>query len=1216
MMRIQRFLLMLLIPILFALACNNPTANVPFPEEYAYSKPLTQPLEFTPEKKLNWIVSRQGNIKPVVKKFNINALAAAPYDSNEFKPLQPAPLTVKLKHLPETAFKPCDSARQLKLKTFVLPTPVLTKTIPPKPKSGLAMALYNFDALQGYTGKVSACFFKDHYGFTWIGCDNGLYCYDGENIRKYTIATGSTDVIVGITEDKFNRIWAISFNGLAVIDLAKGTVSKTAQFSSLANNLSPVMVDHNNNIVVSNISDSGFVIINPATLTYKHITKENGLSSNLVYEVIEDGHNNYWVSSPAGIDIIYPEGKIKHLQKASGLIIQPYGPLLNDTQGNIWTAQKGVLERINIQDSSITHYGPFMREGFVFRLLQDKQGRILAATTAGLLIVDAVKQTARMISSKQGLNSDIAISLMQDGRDRLWIGTTTGIHLLAAGGDMVYPLPRRNVSATFQAPDGKIWLGWFGAGIDIIDRQKNQVFKITRKDGIGSDSIQSIQKQGNNIWITNNQGLDIIDIHKQIITHIGKNEGLANRVVYNALKSSTGDIWFAGPTGGLDVIDSGMTTIKHLGVKEGLSDSNILDIKTDAGGLIWIATGNGGVNIIDPVKQTIRYIINVNALKGQSNKILYRDPHNNMWIATRQGICIADNTSRTITTITKAQGLNSNHITSFNAYENSVLAGTDAKVNIITPPAPGADSVAKWQISNLDNSDILKKENNSWATDFITLNGEFWWCDNGVTIINKVKPANDNASTFITGLIIMSQPRMFATETLTGKDTLWDADSFYVKGDLLPVEAAARQQGLSWASVSGPYNMPQNLRIPYHQNYLQFQFTQTSPGRQDTVFYTYLLAGIDKQWSAVTTKNISENYLNLPPGTYTFKVKSKAISGYWVSSPGLTFTITPPWWKTWWFYTLSGLLCIIIIRGYIVFRSRKLKKENKLLEDKINLRTTQLQQSLDNLKATQSQLIQSEKMASLGELTAGIAHEIQNPLNFINNFSEVNNELIDELKQEWLKANEQRDKTLEDELLADIIANNEKIAFHGKRADGIVKGMLQHSRKSSGTKEPTDINALCDEYLRLSYHGLRAKDKSFNAEFKTVLDESIGKINMVPQDIGRVLLNLLNNAFYAVNDKKKTAGPDYKPMVIIQTKKTGEEDIEIKVIDNGKGIPQNVINKIFQPFFTTKPTGEGTGLGLSLTYDIITKQHNGTINVESKEGEGTTFIINLPVTVS
>ncbi|MFT4155063.1 ATP-binding protein [Parafilimonas sp.] len=286
----------------------------------------------------------------------------------------------------------------------------------------------------------------------------------------------------------------------------------------------------------------------------------------------------------------------------------------------------------------------------------------------------------------------------------------------------------------------------------------------------------------------------------------------------------------------------------------------------------------------------------------------------------------------------------------------------------------------------------------------------------------------------------------------------------------------------------------------------------------------------------------------------------------------------------------------------------------------------ELENTLSELKSTQAQLIQSEKMASLGELTAGIAHEIQNPLNFINNFSEVNNELIDELKQEWLKADEQRDKTLENELLADIIANNEKIAFHGRRADGIVKGMLQHSRKSSGVKEPTDINVLCDEYLRLSYHGLRAKDKSFNAEFKTDLDESIGKINLVPQDIGRVLLNLFNNAFYAVSKPPSPKGGQYKPLVTVTTKKikptnnnvaentpSGDGCIEIKVIDNGKGIPQNVINKIFQPFFTTKPTGEGTGLGLSLTYDIITKQHNGKINVESKEGEGTTFIINLPI---
>ncbi len=292
----------------------------------------------------------------------------------------------------------------------------------------------------------------------------------------------------------------------------------------------------------------------------------------------------------------------------------------------------------------------------------------------------------------------------------------------------------------------------------------------------------------------------------------------------------------------------------------------------------------------------------------------------------------------------------------------------------------------------------------------------------------------------------------------------------------------------------------------------------------------------------------------------------------------------------------------------------------------VNVQKKEVESTLSQLKMTQTQLIQSEKMASLGELTAGIAHEIQNPLNFVNNFSEVSKEMLEELKAERLKPKAERDEALEEDLINNVIVNEEKINHHGKRADAIVKGMLQHSRQTSGTKELTDINALCDEYLRLSYHGLRAKDKSFNADFKTHFDESIGKINIVPQDMGRVLLNLFNNAFYAVSKPPSLKGEQYKPLITVTTKKIkvannnaaansplGDGGIEITVTDNGSGIPPNVIDKIFQPFFTTKPTGEGTGLGLSLSYDVITKQHNGTIEVRSKEKEGTAFIILLPV---
>ena len=259
-------------------------------------------------------------------------------------------------------------------------------------------------------------------------------------------------------------------------------------------------------------------------------------------------------------------------------------------------------------------------------------------------------------------------------------------------------------------------------------------------------------------------------------------------------------------------------------------------------------------------------------------------------------------------------------------------------------------------------------------------------------------------------------------------------------------------------------------------------------------------------------------------------------------------------------------------------------------------------------KIAQRQLIQSEKMASLGELTAGIAHEIQNPLNFVNNFSELNNELISELVEEADKGNLAEIKTIAE----DIKENEQKINYHGKRADAIVKGMLQHSKTSTGVKEPTDINKLADEYLKLSYHGMRAKDKEFGAEIKTDFDNSVDKVNVVPQDIGRVFLNLFNNAFYAVNEKKETAEELYQPTVSLLTKKLNDK-IEIRVQDNGNGIPQKIIDKIFQPFFTTKPTGQGTGLGLSLSYDII-KAHDGEIKVQSRESEGSLFTILLPVT--
>jgi signal transduction histidine kinase len=422
-------------------------------------------------------------------------------------------------------------------------------------------------------------------------------------------------------------------------------------------------------------------------------------------------------------------------------------------------------------------------------------------------------------------------------------------------------------------------------------------------------------------------------------------------------------------------------------------------------------------------------------------------------------------------------------------------------------------------------------------------------------------------------------------------------------------------------------NRPGELATPeitYQNNSVKVRYAATSYEGKNVNRFKTMLEGFDKAWPAWSNETVKE-YTNLPPGKYTFKVKAINLFDIESTVDNYSFEILPPWYRTWWAYTLYVLVFITALWAFTKWRINTLKNEKMVLEAKVAQRTKELLEekekvegALIQLKSTQSQLIQSEKMASLGELTAGIAHEIQNPLNFVNNFSEVNRELISELVDEVDKENYDEVKLIAN----DIKDNSEKINHHGKRADAIVKGMLQHSRASSGQKELIDINKLADEYLRLSYHGMRARDKSFNAEFKTDFDESlsadkagIGKINVVPQDIGRVLLNLYNNAFYAVNEKLKAhsspLAANYNPLVSVQTKKLNDK-VEIRVEDNGNGIQQNIVDKIFQPFFTTKPTGQGTGLGLSLAYDII-KAHGGEIKVETKEGEGSEFIIQLPV---
>ncbi|HEV8507076.1 MAG TPA: ATP-binding protein, partial [Chitinophagaceae bacterium] len=560
----------------------------------------------------------------------------------------------------------------------------------------------------------------------------------------------------------------------------------------------------------------------------------------------------------------------------------------------------------------------------------------------------------------------------------------------------------------------------------------------------------------------------------------------------------------------------------------------------------------------------------------------YEDPKGIAWIGTWQGgLSRYDLKTKRIKTYTSDNGLPSMSV-------QSILA--DQKNNSLwlsTFDGLSRFDLKTEQFSNFSIADGIQGQLFADGSCLKTSGGLFAFGGaNGVTIFN---PDEVNKNSI--------PPRVFLTDLKLFNKSI-------VPGDKSILEK--------------PIDETDEISLSYNQNNLSIEFIAIHYSNSSKNKYSYKLENYDNEWRDVGNQHVVF-YPKLSPGEYTFRVKASNDKGVWNEKGAmLKIIINPPWWKTTWAYILYAIIIVIAgfsmdryVRRRLVQRERERSRARELEQAKeIEKAYYKLEQTHETLKATQSQLIYSEKMASLGELTAGIAHEIQNPLNFVNNFSEVNKELIEELTEERHKPQGARDEKIEDEILNNIKENEEKINHHGKRADAIVKGMLQHSRTSSGQKEPTDINALADEYLRLAYHGLRAKEKSFNAKIEANFDSNVGKINIIPQDIGRVILNLINNAFYAVSERQRLDDASYVPTVTVTTIKDNGK-IEIKVRDNGNGIPNGIVDKIFQPFFTTKPTGEGTGLGLSLAYDII-KAHGGEIKVDTKEGEGSEFVIQLP----
>ena len=994
----------------------------------------------------------------------------------------------------------------------------------------------------------------------------------------------------------------------------------------------------------------------------------------------EDSHGNYWLFQEGGhISIIDSRtDKINELQFGKGKLKFADAPDQIYQAYYCGTDHQGVILELFHQEGgrnvSFLHYNfndghfryydnhfniesnPLPENGW-YTVLIDKSNLLWLGTWPGMYKQAPKKQQFDLYrhqnSSTNSFPSDTIHVLFEDSKNRLWIGTNDGLAFYNSSEDnfTVYQsssnsnksLSNNIITAIEEDGDGQIWIGTRN-GLNQFD-EKTGTFK---RHPLNSNKEQRIEciynDHSNRLWISDsNKGVDVIN-HKTgsiLMSFVWEDSDAESDAFYTITainEDSRGNIWLCDTRGGqspaLLRYDEGNLDLIHFYPVENDSTSlktNRISFAVETKeGLVMIITSSG-ISFYDYEKDAFSNI-NDPALTSAQSYAFSAD--GGVWIGSYagRGLIHLDIENRILTSFGEKEGLLHNDIVN---RHNSPHLATDDFGNIWLPTQRGLSvfSPETKTFINFFEKDGFQSYDKAYVLHKTT-NGDIWI--GGRNGLNRIDPKKlqDKDS---------SQVSVVITRVTIN-------DSTYSKPD-----------GVIFKE-SVPYT--KEITLSYWQKDLSFEFVGLHFSRSEDNMYAWMLKNYNTTWSEPIKFTAAQprvaTYTNISPGTYTFKVKAANADGVWTEeAASIKITILPPWWKTNWAYLAYVLLFLLGLRLFSKMRERKLQAEKNKLEETVVERTNSLTTTLENLKSTQAQLIQSEKMASLGELTAGIAHEIQNPLNFVNNFSEISGEMIDEMNDEIDKGDIEEVKFI----AKDIKINLEKINHHGKRADAIVKGMLQHSRTSSGVKEPTDLNALADEYLRLAYHGFRAKDKSFNATFSLEADPDLPKINVAAQDIGRVLLNLINNAFYAVSTPKSTTsfthtstahftpkstdhlapkstdfsaplhpkgGKIYEPTVTVKTRlikspfreghspqaeDLGDLGAEISVTDNGNGIPKAIKDKIFQPFFTTKPTGQGTGLGLSLAYDIV-KAHGGELTVDTIEGKGTTFTIQLPFQIS
>lgn len=1070
---------------------------------------------------------------------------------------------------------------------------------------------------QGLSASSFLAIEEDRRGNMWFGSVNGGFSrYDGRYFAHFTSRQGlNSDQVHDILEDTAGNIWLgmDSYGGIIRFD-GKNYVHFGEEEGITTRVIYKLLEDRSGNIWFTTEEEG---VIRYDGRTFTHFTTDEGLSSNDVFSIAEDHDGNIWFGTENGGACKFDGQRFTHYYEVGKPNADVVSSILVDTSGNIWfgTVASGIFKYDGEQLLQFTT-AQGLNDNIILDILEDRQGKMWFATRAGgVNCYDGTSFT--YYTMEEGLTSNTILSLENDRWGNIWLGTEGGGICKFTPGSFRHitqkeGLKNNPVRTITEDRAGNVWLGTQRGD---ISRYGGDYFTHYLLPELGASwVISSMEDRRGNIWFgTFGSGIFQYDPDAGQFTQFSEAEGLSSNNVEQMLEDSRGNLWFSTFGGGVNKFDG--TDFTYFTEKDGLPDNAIITLFEDSGGDLWFASFQHGVCRYDG-DRLLTYTTE-HGLSHNTVRVIFEDSRRQLWFGTEGG-GVNKFDGQYFTQYQLQEGLGDNHIRSI--YEdqqgNFWFSTMDGLFHVFfgdarEGAAPSADD-QNIKLIHYGKSDGLKAVEflgNSFCQD---REEQLWWgTEKGITILSLDESRRN------------SRPPLVHLNQLDVNQNFVDyADS-----------ASMEKAGWSVAGVAPFSNFPNAPQFPHDYNSLTFYFSAIDGSQAFKPIFQYRLQPYDQDWN-LPTREAKVEYRNLPPGKFTFQIRAIGEANTWSEPNAYPLSIRPPWWLRWWakvLYALMGIGLLALVRQFEL--KRRYQKQQKVIErarleekskqaEKIKAQAEKLEQSFFELQkknkeiiAARDQLIVQEKLASLGSLTAGISHEIKNPLNFITNFAEDSNELAAEILELITPVKEHLDQELFAELmelLSALQSNATVIENNGRKIDRIVHSMMDHARGRDQAWKQIDLNHLLDENANLAFHSFRANGQSFNLRSEKDYAVEPLMVTALPLQLGRVLLNIFTNACYALDQKKKKQPEHFEPLIQISTGESGGL-AEVRIRDNGPGIPAKIRKEIFTPFFTTKPTGQGnTGLGLSISYDIIVKELGGLLEVDSEEGVFTEFRIVLP----